>query len=159
LPHHSNVVPIRKVLSDFAIEHPIHVHVLNLEAAPGRLHTDEHSAIDRKVWRTPVGATIRASDNDPLALRKRVQRRELRLREVGLDLSQHRPHASTPNLSAVILAVLGEVARCRVEVAAIERLIEFFGDAPIGLGWVYLVSRGESADFTLYINRNAAISP
>jgi hypothetical protein len=48
LPHHSNVVPIRKVLSDLAIEHPIHVDVLNLKGAPGRLHTDEHSAIDRK---------------------------------------------------------------------------------------------------------------
>jgi hypothetical protein len=48
LPHHSNVVPIRKVLSDLAIDHPIHVDVLNLERAPGGLHTNEHSAIDRK---------------------------------------------------------------------------------------------------------------
>jgi len=48
LPHHSNIVPIRKVLSDLAIEHPIHVDVLNLESAPGGLHTHEHSAIDRK---------------------------------------------------------------------------------------------------------------
>jgi hypothetical protein len=44
------------------------------------------------------------------------------------------PHATTPYLSAVILAILGEAACGRVEVAAIERLIELFGDAPIGLG-------------------------
>ena len=48
LPHHSNVVPICKMLSDLAIEYPIHVHVLNLESATRGLHTDEHSAIDRK---------------------------------------------------------------------------------------------------------------
>ena len=48
LPHHSNIVPIRKVLSDLAIEHPIHMDVLNLESAPGGLHTNEHSTIDRK---------------------------------------------------------------------------------------------------------------
>ena len=33
----------------------------------------------------------------------------------------------------MILAVLGEAACYGVEVAAIERLIELFGDAPIGL--------------------------
>ena len=48
LAHHSNVVAIRKVLSDLAIEHPIHVDVLNLEGAPGGLHAHEHSAIDGK---------------------------------------------------------------------------------------------------------------
>jgi hypothetical protein len=37
----------------------------------------------------------------------------------------------------MILAVLGEAACCRVEIAAIERLIELFGDAPIGLGNVH----------------------
>jgi hypothetical protein len=36
----------------------------------------------------------------------------------------------------MIPAVLGEPACCRVEVAAIERLIELFSDAPIGLGVV-----------------------
>jgi hypothetical protein len=36
----------------------------------------------------------------------------------------------------MILAVLREAACCRVEVAAIERLIELFGDAPIELGEV-----------------------
>jgi hypothetical protein len=34
----------------------------------------------------------------------------------------------------MILAVLCEAVCCPVEVAAIERLIELFGDAPIGLG-------------------------
>jgi len=48
LPHHSNTVPIRKVLGDLAIEHPIHVDMLNLENAPSGLHTNELSAIDRK---------------------------------------------------------------------------------------------------------------
>jgi hypothetical protein len=48
LAHHPNIVPIRKVPSDFAIEHPIHVDVLNFESAPGGLHAHEHSAIDRK---------------------------------------------------------------------------------------------------------------
>ena len=48
LPHHSNIVPIRKVLSDLAIEHPIHVDVLNLESATRGLHAHEHSAIHRK---------------------------------------------------------------------------------------------------------------
>jgi hypothetical protein len=48
LSHHSDIVPIRKVLSDLAIEHPIHVDVLNFESAPGGLRANEHSAIDRK---------------------------------------------------------------------------------------------------------------
>ena len=26
LPHHSHIIPIRKVLGNLAIEHPIHVH-------------------------------------------------------------------------------------------------------------------------------------
>jgi len=47
LPHHSNIVPIRKVLCDLAIDHPVHVDVLNLEAAIRRLHTHEHSASQR----------------------------------------------------------------------------------------------------------------
>jgi hypothetical protein len=51
-----------------------------------------------------------------------------------LNVSQHCQHASTPDLSAMILAVLGEAACCRVEIAAIERFIELFGDAPIGFG-------------------------
>jgi hypothetical protein len=85
----------------------------------------------------PVGSAIRASDNDPLALRDRVRRRQPRVSGVDLNLSQHCPHASTPYLSAMILAVLGEAACCRVEIAAIERLIELFGDAPIGLGNVH----------------------
>jgi hypothetical protein len=37
----------------------------------------------------------------------------------------------------MILAILREAACCRVEVAAIERLIELFSDAPIGLGSVH----------------------
>jgi hypothetical protein len=40
--------PDSQVLSDLAIEHPRHVDVLYLESAPGGLHTNEHSAIDRK---------------------------------------------------------------------------------------------------------------
>lgn len=48
LAHHSDIVAIRKVLSDLAIEHPVHVDMLNLESAPGGLHTHEHSAIDWK---------------------------------------------------------------------------------------------------------------
>jgi hypothetical protein len=36
------------VLGDLAIEHPIHVDMLNLENAPSGLHTNELSAIDRK---------------------------------------------------------------------------------------------------------------
>jgi len=36
----------------------------------------------------------------------------------------------------MISAVLGEAACCRVEVAAIERLVELFGYAPIGIGGV-----------------------
>lgn len=54
--------------------------------------------------------------------------------EVGLNLSQHHPHASTPYLSAMILTVIREAACRSVEVSAIERLIELFGHAPIGLG-------------------------
>ena len=80
-----------------------------------------------------MGSAISASDNDPLALRDRVQHSQPRVWEVGLNLSQHCPHAGTPYLSAMILAVLGEAVCCRVEVAAIERLIALFGDAPIGL--------------------------
>jgi hypothetical protein len=48
--------------------------------------------------------------------------------------TQYRPHDSTPYLSAVILALLGEAACRRVAIAAIERLMELLGDAPIGLG-------------------------
>jgi hypothetical protein len=147
------------VLSDLAIEHSIHVDVLNLESAPGGLHTDEHSAIDRKARRTPVGSAVSASYNDPLALRDRVQRRQPRVWEVGLNLSQHCSHAISPYLSAMILAVLREVACCRVEVAAIERLIELFGDAPIDLGEVQgspPVAAWDSADFTSHTSDNAA---
>ena len=80
-----------------------------------------------------MGAGIGASDNDPFALRDRVQGGQLCVWEVGLNLSQHHANASTPYFSAVILAVLGEAACCRVQVSSIECLIELFGDAPIGL--------------------------
>jgi hypothetical protein len=46
-------------------------------------------------------------------------------------------------------AILGEAACCLVEVAAIERLIELFSDAPIGLGNVQRsppVAAWDSAD-------------
>ena len=59
----------------------------------------------------------------------------------------------------MILAVLGEAACRRVEVAEIERLIELFGDAPIGLGDVQGNPPGaawDSADFTLHTSENAA---
>jgi hypothetical protein len=68
-----------------------------------------------------------------------------------LNLSQHHPHICSPNLSAVVLAVLGEAACSHVEVAAIERFMELFGDAPIGLGDVQgssPVAVWDSADFT-----------
>ncbi len=133
MPHHSKIVPIRKVLGYLAIEHPIHVGVLDLEGAPGGLHTNQHPAINWKVRHSQVGTAVSASDKDPLALRDRVQSRQPRVGEIGLDLSQHSPHARTPHLSAVISAVLGEAACCCVEVAAIERLIEFFGYSPTGL--------------------------
>jgi hypothetical protein len=61
----------------------------------------------------------------------------------------------------MILAVLGETACCRVEVAAIQRFIELFGDAPIGLGNVQgrpPMTAWESADFTAHTNPNAATS-
>jgi len=60
-----------------------------------------------------VGAAIRASHNDPLVLPNGFQRRELRISEVGLDLSKHRPHASTPNLSAKprVAETLGDATR------------------------------------------------
>jgi hypothetical protein len=80
-----------------------------------------------------VGSAISASDNDPLALRDRVHRSQPRVWEVGLNLSQHHPHASPPYFSAMILAILGEITSRRVEVAAIERFMELFGDAPIRL--------------------------
>jgi hypothetical protein len=50
----------------------------------------------------------------------------------------------------MILAVLGEAACCRVEIATIEGLIELFGDAPIGLRYVQgspPVAARDSADF------------
>jgi hypothetical protein len=134
LANHSNIVPIRKVLNDLAIEHPIHVHMLNLESATRGLHPHEHSAIHGKVRGTFVCAAVSASKNHPLALGYRVQRRQPRVGEVGLNLSQHSPHASTPYISAMILAILGEAAYCCVEVAAIECFMELFGDAPIGFG-------------------------
>jgi len=93
------------------------------------------------------------------ALASQGDLRQPRVWEVDLNLSQHCPHASTPHLSAMILAVLGEAACCRVEVAAIERFIELFGDAPIGLGNVQGSSPAaawDSADSTLHTNRSAA---
>jgi hypothetical protein len=116
LPHHSHIIPIRKVLGNLAIEHPIHVHVLNLESAPGRLHADEHPSVNRKVRRASVRAAVGASDNHPLALANRVQSRQPRVGEVGFNLSQHCPYASTPHLPTVVSTVLGEAACCRVEV-------------------------------------------
>ena len=101
--------------------------VLDLERAPGGLHADQHPAIDREVRRAPVRAAVRASDNDLLALRDRVQNRQPGIGEVCLDLSQHFPYANAPHLSAVVPAVFGEAACCRVEVAAIERLMELVG--------------------------------
>jgi len=49
-----------------------------------------------------------------------------------LNLSQYCP----PYSPAVVLAVFGAAVCCRVEVAAIERFIELFGDALIGFGYV-----------------------
>ena len=108
--------------------------VLNLERAPGGLHADQHSAIDRKVRRASVRAAVTASDNNPLALCHRVQNRQPRIGKVGLNLSEHLPHARTSDLSAMIPAVLREAAGCRVEVAAIERLVKLLGCSPVGLG-------------------------
>ena len=42
--------------------------------------------------------------------------------------------ASTPYLLPMIFAVFGQAACRCVEVAAIERFIELFGGAPIGIG-------------------------
>ncbi|MGB7847065.1 MAG: hypothetical protein WBL63_15725 [Candidatus Acidiferrum sp.] len=39
LPHHSAIIPIREVLGYLAIDHPVHVDVLHLEAAPGGYET------------------------------------------------------------------------------------------------------------------------
>jgi hypothetical protein len=122
------------VLSDLAIEHTIHVDMLNLESAPGGLHAHEHSAIDRKVRGAFVRATLGASKNHPLALRDRVERRKIRVWEVGFDLCQHHPHARSPYLFAMILAVLREATCCCVEIAAIERFMKLFRDALIRLG-------------------------
>ena len=133
LAHHPDIVPVSKMLGNLVIEHPVHVHVLNLERAPCGLHTDQHPAIDRKVRRAPVRAAVSASDNDPLALRDRVQNRQPRIGEVGLYLRQHLPNASTPDLPTVVPAVLGEAACRLVEVAAIERFMELFSYAPVGL--------------------------
>jgi len=133
LPHHPDIVPVRKVLGNLAVEHPIHVHVLNLESAPGGSDTDQHSAIDRKVRRASVRAAVSASDNDPLVLGDRVQNRQQCIGEVGFNLSQHLPHASTTHLSPMVPAVLGKAACRCVKLAAIECLVELFGYAPIGL--------------------------
>jgi anti-sigma-K factor RskA len=133
LPHHSNIVPIRKVLDYFATEHPIHVDVLNLEGASGGLHADQHSTIDREARRAEVRAAVSAAENDPLALCDRVQSRQPRIGEVGSNLSQHFPHASTPYLSAMVSAVIGEAACSRVEVAAIESVVKLHGYTPIGI--------------------------
>ena len=122
------------MLRDLAVAHPVHVDVLNLESATRGLYPHEHSAVYRKARHAMVGSAVGASDNDPLAFSDGVQRRQLRVWEVGLYLSQHCSHASPPHLSAVVLAVLGEAACRRIEVAAIERLIELLGDPPIGLG-------------------------
>ena len=46
LPHHSNIVSIREVLSDLAIAHPIHVDVLYFESATRGLYPHKHSAVD-----------------------------------------------------------------------------------------------------------------
>jgi hypothetical protein len=50
----------------------------------------------------------------------------------------------------MILAVLREPACCRVEVTAIERIMEAFGDTSIGLGDVQASPpvASDSADFT-----------
>jgi hypothetical protein len=40
-----------------------------------------------------VRPAVTASDNDPLALRDRVQNRQPRIGKVGLNLSEHLPHA------------------------------------------------------------------
>jgi hypothetical protein len=61
----------------------------------------------------------------------------------------------------MILAVLSEAVCCRGEVAAIERLIELFGDAPMVLGDVQgspPVAAWDSADFRLHTSENAATS-
>jgi hypothetical protein len=125
------------VFGNLAIEHTIHVDVLNLERPPGGLHADQHPAIDRKLRRASVRAAVTASDDDPLALRDRVQNRQPRIREVGLNLSQHRPHASTPHLSAMVSAVLGKATCCRIAVAAIKRLVKLLGYSTVGFGGVH----------------------
>jgi len=136
LTHHADIVSIRKVLGNLAIEHPVHVDVPNLDGAPGGRHADQHPTIDRKVRRASVRAAVSASKNEPLALGDTVQNRQSRIGKVGLNLSQHCPHASTPYLSAMVSAVLGEAAWRCFEVASVERLVKLFGNAPIGLGSV-----------------------
>jgi hypothetical protein len=121
------------VLSNLAIEHPVHVDMLNLEGAPSGLNADEHPAIDRKTRHPSVCAAVSASDNDPLTFRDRVQNRKPRFGEICFNLSQHHPHASTTYLSPMILAVLSEAASCGVEVAAIECIVKLFDYAPVGL--------------------------
>jgi len=133
LPNHSDIVPIRNVLSYLAIEHSIHVDMLNLEGAPGRLHADQHPAIDRRVRRASVRAAVSASKNEPLGLGDRIQNRQSRIGEVRLNFSKHFPHASTPYLSAMVSAVFGEAPCCRVEVASIERLVKLFGYSQVAV--------------------------
>jgi hypothetical protein len=122
------------VLSNLAIEHPVHVDMLNLDGTSGGLNADEHPAIDRQVRHAPVCAAVSASDDDPLTFRDRVQNHQPSIGEISFNLSEHHPHASTPYLSPVILAVLSEVAGCGVEVAPIERVVRLFDYAPVSLG-------------------------
>jgi hypothetical protein len=121
------------VLSNLAIEHPVHVDVLSLKGTSGGLHAEQHPAIDRKARHAPVRSAVSASDNHPLAFRDRVQNHQPSIGEVSFNFSQHHPHAITPYLSPVVLAVLSEAARCGVEVAAIERIVKLFDYAPVGL--------------------------
>jgi hypothetical protein len=49
------------VLCYLAIKHLVHMDVLDLEGAPGGLHADQHSAIDREARRAEVGAAVGCS--------------------------------------------------------------------------------------------------
>jgi hypothetical protein len=76
LPHYSHIVAICEVVGYLAVDDAVHVDVLNFEGAPGRLYSNQHSAIDRKVRRASVGAGVSATDYDPAALGDRIQRRQ-----------------------------------------------------------------------------------
>jgi len=134
LLHHSDVVTVGEVLGDLAVPHSVHMDVLNLEMATGRLHTHKHPPVDGDSTYTTMRAGEGATNDNPLGFNDGIQNGQLNIRKSALDILEHRSHPRTPNLPAVVSGIFGKKFRSGIHVAAIERFVLLLEQNQVGIG-------------------------